>query len=159
MCPDHCVQVPSVCLVLMRLFPSPNFFDSLVKLSKAPSSSSCPLLDQSQPAPKRVSCFAQCKYVVCFILGLGLLQRRAVRACYIHFLAACLTTPRPGPSTRRADYKDKGDRRCKFQAKPELRAFRAQATCGHPCWGHHIQPVVHFPTHLGSIAVPVWNRP
>lgn len=30
-----------------------------VKLSKAPSSSSCPLLDQSQPAPKQVSCFAQ----------------------------------------------------------------------------------------------------
>lgn len=79
MFPDHDVRVPLylpfVCLfiylfvLLVPLFPLPDFLKPLVELQEAPHSASCPLPGESPPVPQRASRFAQCKYVGCGPLG------------------------------------------------------------------------------------------
>lgn len=112
MCPDHNVWTPSICLFLMGLSPFPNSLYSLLELPESPPSSACPLPDQSRPAPKKVSCFDQCKYTVCFSGSSACcreeLWQHAVSSPLLG-LPRVLTIPRLDPSTWGAGYMDKGD--------------------------------------------------
>lgn len=119
----------------MRLFPPPNFFDSLVKPPEGLSSSSCPRTDQSLLASR----FVQCKYVVCLELAFCRLPRGAGRVFCVHLLVVRPTTSHE-PFPWGADYKDKGNEK--------LPNSRLTQTHGH---SEPRQPVdTHAGTTIGS---------
>lgn len=108
-CVDHDVWISSACIFfLMGLSPSPNIFDSIVELPEVPSSSSCPLPDQSRFAPKKASSFARCKYMICLQLGFGLAEQGAAFVSISLLLDPLASSSTPGPSPWGAD--DKGKR-------------------------------------------------
>ena len=128
---------------LMGLSPYPNVFDSIVELPEVPSSSSCPPTDQSRPAPKKASSFARCTCVICLQRGFDLVEQGAVRAGCVRLSAvrplrlSFHTWPLPMGSWWQ---RQRGLKTPKFQAEPDPWALRTQATFGHPCQSHHLQP-------------------
>lgn len=107
-CWSRCLDIFYVHFFLMGLSPSPNIFDSIVELPEVPSSSSCPLPDQSRFAPKKASLFARCKYMICLQLGFGLAEQGAAFVSISLLLDPLASSSTPGPSAWGAD--DKGKR-------------------------------------------------